>query len=321
MSWQNAPVLGKLTASQRGGDRGAQLWGVDVRGKLYTIYQKSPGGEWSNWMGPEWAPINHPKYVYELAACQLADGRVSLWVLDAKREIWHVDEESPGGNWGHWWHSTSFKGRWNNAPGYFKRICATHTVKSQGSLADTPGGAMFIGVKEEEGFLAVCFNTGTSWSRFRDVWNNASHVIEATACQQADGRTAIWVLNDKRELWASFEGEAGKFDFSGWIGPNWKNSPRLRNIAAIKGSAGAILVGQDEHYRVVTNSQTAAGDNWSGWSQPNWANAPPSFELTAAGQNNGKAQIWAITLQQKLTSITQLDGNRWPDRWSDYDEP
>ena len=50
MSWQNAPVLRKLTASQQGGNRGAQLWGVDIQGTLHTIYQRTPGGAWSDWM-------------------------------------------------------------------------------------------------------------------------------------------------------------------------------------------------------------------------------------------------------------------------------
>ena len=75
MSWQNAPSLNKLTAAQNGGNRGAQLWGVDVRGKLYTIYEKTPGGEWSNWITNEWAPVNHPKYVFERAPVS--------WAMDA----------------------------------------------------------------------------------------------------------------------------------------------------------------------------------------------------------------------------------------------
>ena len=53
--WQNAPTLNKLTASQQGGNRGAQLWGVDFKGTLHTIYQKTPGGGWSQWLGPTWA--------------------------------------------------------------------------------------------------------------------------------------------------------------------------------------------------------------------------------------------------------------------------
>ena len=98
MSWQNPPaLLNKLTASQQGGNRGAQLWGVDIKGTLYTIYQTTPGGEWSNWKGPDWNGPNHPKQVYELAACQRHDGTVQLWVLDMKRQLWSTWQRSPGG--------------------------------------------------------------------------------------------------------------------------------------------------------------------------------------------------------------------------------
>lgn len=319
MPWQNAPALNKLTASQLGGNRGAQLWGVDFRGKLYTIYQKSPGGEWSNWMTTEWAPTNHPKQVYELGACQLGDGRVKLWVLDQKRDIWTVEQETPGGSWRNWWHGT--KTKWNNAPGIFKRLAPTHMAKMKGSLSDWPGSAMFIGLKED-GRLAVCYSSGfDSWSRFRNDWNGASGLIEVTACQQGgDGRVAIWGLDDKRQLWATLESEAGTANFSAWIGPNWQSAPRLRNIAAVQGANGAIIVGQDEDYRVMANFQSSPGSsNWSGWTAPNWANAPQSYELTAAGQNNGLAQIWAVTLKNNLTSIAQRDASHWPDRWTDED--
>lgn len=318
MSWQNAPLLTKLTASQQGGNRGAQLWGVDFKGKLFTIYQKSPGGEWSNWMGPEWAPTNHPKQVYELAACQLDDGRVQLWVLDMKREIWTILQQGPGGNWDGWWHGTS----WNNAPAKFKKLVATHMGKPGRPSADVRSTGMFIGLKED-GFLAVCFLTGTRWTRFRDNWHPTtqdSRFIEVTACQQRDGRLMVWGLDERRQLWGTGEQTAGTGDFGDWVGPGWLGAPRLRNITSVEGNHGAIVIGQDEDYRIVTNFQASPGSNdWSGWSPPNWANAPQSYELAAAGQNNGLAQIWAVTLKQKLTSIAQRDETHWPDKWSDYD--
>jgi len=320
MSWQNAPVLTKLTAAQNGGNRGAQLWGVDFKGKLYTIYQKTPGGEWSNWMSSEWAPVNHPKYVYELGACQLGDGRIKLWILDMKREIWTVEQQTPGGDWNNWWHGTRTK--WNRAPGTFKKLAAVHMAKFQGATSDWPGGAMFIGLKDD-GNLAVCFSAGPdSWSRFRDNWGGASQLIEVTACQQGgDGKVAIWGLDDKRQLWGTGEKSPGTGDFGAWAGPNWLKAPKLRNIAAAQGPNGAIIIGQDEDYRVVTNFQSAPGTNdWTGWSQPNWANAPQSYELTACGQNNGRAQIWATTLKQTLTSIAQGEHGLWPNHWSGEDK-
>src|SRR5215813_9931091 len=111
MSWQNAPTLNKLTSAQQGGNRGAQLWGVDFKGTLHTIYQKTPGGEWSNWLGPDWAGARRPKQVYELAATQYSDGRVVLFVLDMYQELWMISQNSPGGDWSGW-----EKPEWNGMP-------------------------------------------------------------------------------------------------------------------------------------------------------------------------------------------------------------
>ena len=99
MAWHNAPVLNKLTASQQGGSRGAQLWGIDFKGALYTVYQKTPGGEWSDWTKLNVTGSNQPKQVYELAATQMSDGRVMLFVLDLKQELWTISQHSHGGDW------------------------------------------------------------------------------------------------------------------------------------------------------------------------------------------------------------------------------
>src|ERR1043165_9421984 len=129
MSWQDSPKsLNKLTASQQGGNRGAQLWGVDYKGTLYTIYQETPGGKWSSWKGPDWNGANRPKQVYELAACQRHDGCVQLWVLDMKRQLWTTWQNSPGGNWNGW------QANWNPPPGNFKfkKIAASQLQNNSG---------------------------------------------------------------------------------------------------------------------------------------------------------------------------------------------
>src|SRR5690349_1278646 len=131
MAWQNAPVLTKLTASQQGGNRGAQLWGVDYKGALHTIYQQTPGGEWSNWLGPGWAGTHRPKQVYELAAAQQSDGRVMLFVLDHYRELWTITQHSPGGDWAGWQQP-----EWNGMPkGKLTKLCAApHGSKGFGQM-------------------------------------------------------------------------------------------------------------------------------------------------------------------------------------------
>lgn len=317
MSWQNAPLLNKLTASQQGGKRGAQLWGVDYKGILHTIYQKSPGGEWSNWMGPDWAGQGYPKQVYELAACQQNDGRVILFTLDMKRRLRCISQHEPGGDWTGWYELD-----WNGAPdGWLTKLAAAQR-----------------GIREPNAELWAITDDGTivgahqwlpegRWFQGWYDWTPAPQsfrAIEITAARQYNGHLALWGLDSNRQLWCMSEktpdSQTPLDNWGPWEGPNWQGAPKLRNIAAVKGHEGAIIWGQDENYRMTMNWQDGKG-KWNGWSPLNWLGAPHSYELTAAGQNNNCVQLWAITLMGKLTSIAQTaPACNWQPHWSDRDD-
>src|SRR6185503_9432650 len=134
MAWQNAPALRKLTAAQQGGNRGAQLWGGDVKGKLHTIYQTSPGGSWSDWSGTGWKDSHEPPAVYELAATQSdPDGRVYFFAIDMKGQMWARWQTSPGGSWLPW------KKDFNPVPA--RKIAAVRDkVKGHQIFVITPNG-------------------------------------------------------------------------------------------------------------------------------------------------------------------------------------
>jgi hypothetical protein len=311
MAWQNAPKLNKLTAAQQGGNRGAQIWGVDYKGKLYTAYQGSPGGGWSDWGGVGWKDPKEPKAIYELAAAQnQPDGRVFFWALDMKGEMWARWQTSPGGNWSPWQHN------YNGLPGANrpKKIAAVRAGGGHGQVlfAITGDGVLHYS------YSVLPAGNWSGWAVFPET-PEKSRFIEVTACEQKDGRSALWALDTKRQLWgAGQEAPGGKW--GAWSGPNWLKAPKLRNIAAVEGMNGAIIVGQDENYDVTSNFQQGAGSNsWRGWSTSGQGFDPRSYELTAAGQNNGVAQLWAITLGGKLTSVTQKENNHWNPDWSDKD--
>lgn len=303
MSWQNAPKLNKLTASQQGGNRGAQLWGTQVNGKLNTIYQVTPGGGWSQWLGPDWAWSNYPPQVYELAAAQQNDGRVQFWGLDMRLQLWTTWQQSPGGNWAVWEGPN-----WNNAQQGMKRIAASQ----QGGTR----GAQLWGITEDYA-LVTCYQitAGGNWSGWQG-WGptpEGSQFIEVTAAQQNDGRVQLWALDTYRQLWSCWQTSPGG-DWTGWSGPNWDGAPRLSNIAACQqgGSRGAQLWGITENYTLITDYQVSPGGGWSGWSSDSFFGCGPCFELTAAQQNNGCVQLWAVLLSQDLTSISQLSpGGNW----------
>jgi hypothetical protein len=310
MAWQNAPKLNKLTAAQQSGNRGAQIWGVDFKGQLHTCYQTSPGGSWSDWAGGGWKDPKEPKAIYELAAAQnQPDGRVYFWALDMKGEMWARWQTSPGGNWSAWQHN------YNGLPGANrpKKIAAVRAGGGHGQVlfAITGDGVLHYS------YSILPAGNWSGWAAFPET-PEKSRFIEVTACEQKDGRSALWALDTKRQLWgAGQEAPGGKW--GAWNGPNWLKAPKLRNIAAVEGSNGAIIVGQDENYELTDNFQSGAGSNtWRGWSIPQGFD-PRSYELTAAGQNNGKAQLWAITLGGKHTSAVQHDNSHWDNQWSDKD--
>src|SRR5215469_2249780 len=304
MAWHNAPVLNKLTSSQQGGNKGAQLWGVDFKGTLHTIWQKTPGGEWSDWQGPNWAGPGHPKQVYELAATQYHDGCVVLFVLDMKRDLWCIQQNSPGGDWSGWEGP-----EWNGAPrGWFKKL----TAAQQG-----PNGKAQLWALTNEDSIVGCHqvrNDGFRWFQGWYDWKATpenSQFIEITAARQGDGRSALWALDTKLQLWGigqtSSREETPPGGWGAWVGPNWQGAPKLRNIAACEGKQGAYIwgIGEDE-YRIFHNWQLGQGsDKWGGWQIGDWMNGPMSYELTAARQNNGCAELWAVSLKQVLHSIAE----------------
>ena len=303
MSWQNAPRLNKLTASQQGGNRGAQLWGAQNNGTLNTIYQVTPGGGWSQWLGPNWAGANNPPQVYELAAAQQNDGRVQFWALDMKLQLWTTWQTSPGGNWAGWSGPN-----WNGAATGMKRIAASQ----QGGTRC----AQLWGITEDYA-LVTCYQitAGGNWSRWQGwpATPDNSQWIEVTAAQQNDGRVQLWALDTRRQLWSCWQTSPGG-NWTGWSGPNWNGAPRLSNIAACQqgGTRGAQLWGITENYTLITDYQVSAGGNWSGWSTDSFFGVGQCYELTAAQQNNGCVQLWVVLLTQDLTSISQTSpGGNW----------
>jgi hypothetical protein len=232
MAWQNAPVLNKLASSQLIGKNGAQIWGVDHRGRLYTNYQITPGGNWDGWMTNSWSEGGYPEPVYELCAAQEHEGEAQLWVLDMKRQLWTI-KQSKDGNWLKW------EKDWNKPPGntQFKKIAAVWWGIKY--------GAQFWGITEN-GTLTSCAQSmpAGNWGAWTDLpltphdLNKNPPIlpaqwIEVTACTQGDGKALLWALDTKMQLWSMVqESPGGKW--GAWSGPNWQDAPKLRNIAAVE---------------------------------------------------------------------------------------
>ena len=313
MAWQNGPSLTKLTAAQHAGKRGAHLWGVDNKGTLYSIYQQTPGGEWSKWMGPDWAGPGFPKQVYELAACQQKDGRVILFTLDVMRHLKCITQDEPDGNWTGWQDLD-----WNGAPNH---LLTKLTAVQRG--INEPGAELWAITNDGEIHSSHMWLKEARWFQGWYVWPNPpdSQIRELAAARQHNNHLALWGIDQKLRLWCMTENSPDNHTPpAGWGSWElWPNTPKLRNIAAVRSAEGAILWGIDENFRMLQNWQNGQG-KWNGWSHVNWLGAPHCYELTAAGQNNHCVQLWAVTVMGKLTSIAQQAPSCAWQHWSDKDD-
>lgn len=317
MAWQNAPILIKLASAALIGKNGAQIWGVDNRGRLYTNYQISAGGNWDGWMTNSWSFGGYPEVVYELCASQQHEGEAQLWVLDFKRQLWSIAQDKQG-NW------LSWQGNWNKPPGntVFKKIAAMWQGIAHGARlwAITEGGKL---TSCAQGVPAGNWGAWSDWPLPPD----SPQLIEVTACTQGDGKGALWALDSKLQLWGmGQESPGGKW--GAWVGPNWLEAPKLRNIAAVETTVkrsgesihGACIWGITADYRLVFNEQSRPSANWFGWSAGSFKDTLRGFEITAARQNNQSARVWVVSNDQVLVS-QQVDINSSPPGWERFWTP
>lgn len=95
--------LGGICASQQGGGRGLQLWGLEdsdnAGGTVWTLFQDTAGGQWDPWQG---FVADQPTLFVEIAAAQQTDGACLFIGVGEDGNPWLVGQTSPGGGWGTW---------------------------------------------------------------------------------------------------------------------------------------------------------------------------------------------------------------------------
>ena len=304
-SWNNAPPLLQVAASQQGGSRGAQVWGVTKDYGLTSSYQETPGGSWSAWMAPPWV-AGGPTSVVQVTASQQNDGRVQLWVTDQQEQLWSIWQTSPGGGWSAWSGPN-----WNGAPKALVQICACQQGGPRGAQiwATTPTGKFQT---------AYQVSPGGGWSTWQDFRNppglNADPppLIDLAAAEQNNGQAQLWGLDQKEQLWTVWQTVPGG-SWTGWVGP-WGGPVSLQTLAASQqgGARGAQLWATDAKNQVWSTYQETPGGGWALWLGPNWAGAPTFIQMAAAQQNNGCVQVWGIDANLSLKSITQSSpGGGW----------
>lgn len=297
-SWQNAPPLFAIAASQQGGTRGAQVWGVTQDYKLITNWQATPGGQWSGW-----EPIGLPPNasgVLQVAAALQNDGRCQLWATDNDQQLWTMWQTAPGGNWTGW-----------SGPNWNKSVKLMQLAASQ---QGGTRGAELWGTTETD-TLVTCFQEtpGGAWSPWGSFLN-ATTAVAVAACQMNNGGVQMWLLDQEQQICSAWQTSPGG-NWAGMVGPAWNLTAKVTRLAASQqgGARGAQLWATDENNALWTAYQETPGGPWSCWYGPNWNNAPPSItQLAACQQNNGCVVVFAIDMYLSTKAAFQTTpGGNW----------
>jgi hypothetical protein len=277
-SWQNAPPLSQIAATQQGGSRGAQVFGVTEDYQLITNWQATPGGQWSGWEKMTPPPTGA---VTQAAAAQQNDGRCQLWVTDTDQQLWSMWQTSPGGAW------TGWSGpNWNQSV-KFSQLAASQQGGNR--------GAQLWATTDEDALLS-CFQVspGGNWSQWSSFLG-APPALAIAACQQNNGNVDFWLIDQDQLIWNASQTAPGG-NWTALAGPGWNLTAPLQAIAASQqgGNRGAQLWATDQNNAVWSAYQETAGGAWSCWYGPNWNGAPPFTQMAACQQNNGCVAVFGI---------------------------
>jgi phospholipase C len=253
-----------VTAAVQNHSEVVQIWAIGFGGpqrQLWSRYQTSPGGDWTNWFVWDGAPAYSA-----IAACREGGSRcIRLWCIDANSQLRCNYLDKPGGTWVGW----SPPG-WSGAPENLREVCAV--LQGDGTIrvwvtAVAPGVAnLYTSVQSSPG--------GDQWSGWTSV---AGFDLYATlaACQTGDGGVQVWALDGRRVLRSSSQPVPGG-DWTPWDPPvdqgyvnppGWHGTPALMSVTAAQqpgGEAGIWVV--DGHRKLHYKAQT--GGEWGEWNPP-----------------------------------------------------
>lgn len=168
---------------------------------------------------------------------------------------------------------------------------------------------------------------GREWFPWKQSYG-LDFVREFAATFQQNNLMQCWILDIKHQL-RSLRMLPGEPSTTGWQEPSWNNAPTgLQRLAAAQqfvnpGVASAALWAITDDKSLIHCSERLGEDGaWFDW-QP-WPETPKNskfVEITAARQNGGAVQFWALDTEQQLWSRYRTSpGEDWspwsPPNWN-----
>jgi hypothetical protein len=292
-----------IATSMQAGRRGIEFWSAGTSGQVWTLYQKTAGGPWSDWEGPGFK--GQPKPLRQLAAALQNNGDVMFSGLDDDGGVWTCGQGSPGGDW-NGWSGPNVGGQ----PGAFKHLAASQQGGNRGVELWGTGD-------DGQVWTLYQLTAGGPWSRWEGPGfkGQQTPLFKLAAAQQNNGNVMFFGLDGNGQLWGISQDWPGG-DWGGWQGPGLGGQPEpFTEIAASEqnGTRGVEVWGIGASGQIWTLYQTTAGGSWSNWEGPGFKGQPvPMTKVAAALQNTGNVLLWAVDQTDQLWTIAQESpGGDW----------
>jgi YVTN family beta-propeller protein len=305
---QPQPFL-QIAAAEQGGNRGVELWATNAEGQIWTLYQKTPGGPWSNWEGPGFK--GQPVPMIRMAAAGENTGSVQLFTLDSSGNVWGIRQQSPGGDWGPWSGP-----RLANQPVTFVQISAAQQSGNRG---------VELWATEANGQIWTLYQItpGGPWSSWEGPGFKHQPVpfVDNCAAGQNTGNVMLVALQAGSIFWGISQGSPGG-DWGPWAKlpppplPTYSftplpNSPvRVPKGAAFVAASAGLVYALNGQYITVLNARTLEGITGSPFQI---STNPQAALFSAAVSADGSrlyvadfsGEIWALNAQT-LQVVTKL---------------
>ena len=292
-----------IATSMQAGNRGIEFWSAGTSGQVWTLYQRSPGADWSDWEGPGFK--GQPVPLRRLAAALQNNGNVLLAGIDGSGSIWSCGQGSAGGDWGGW-SGPGLGGQ----PQPFRQLAASQQGGDRGIELWACGADGQI-------WTLYQVTAGGAWSGWEGPGfkGQPAPMFKLAAAQQNNGNVMLWTLDSAGRLWGIGQQSPGG-DWGGWQGPSFAGQPEpFVEIAASEqgGSRGIEIWALGASGQIWTLYQLTAGGAWSSWEGPGFKGQPvPMRRIAAALQNTGNVLLWGVDDSDRLWMIGQgSPGGDW----------
>jgi hypothetical protein len=198
-----------IAAAEQNGNRGVELFAVDIQGQIWTVYQQTPGGAWSIWEGSGFK--HQPAPVAKAFPVQQNNGRLFLFTIDAEGKVRGISQQSPGGEWGPW------------SDGPAKPVLQLPPLVAQAPFVEITGAPMggnrgaMLWALSADGQIWSIYQTsaGGPWSAWSEPGfaNQPVPMRKIAAVQQRSKACQLFALDVQHKLWTVTQtAEAGSWN-------------------------------------------------------------------------------------------------------------